>query len=61
MNRTLLPHERGTRIYFGKPYHWHLTYGVLELAAGAVDDCVSCEQIEDAAAKADSLFKAAIQ
>lgn len=40
----LTVYERGTRILFGKPYHWHKVDGVLSLAVGKADECDGCDQ-----------------
>lgn len=40
----LLPFERGTRILFGKPYHWHRDGGPLYLVEGTAAECEECEQ-----------------
>lgn len=57
----LLPAERGTRILFGKPYHWHLVAARLSLVGGGVDDCMTCEQVEDTDAKLATAFEWATQ
>lgn len=34
---SLLPAERGTRYFFGKPYHWRLVDGRLVLRFGVAE------------------------